>query len=289
MRGAPPRRAARPRTRDDLRIDALGSGSDFTPFLQHSGVPTLNLAYGGEDDSGIYHSIYDDFYHYTHFEDTDFAYGRLAAQTVGTAVIRLADADLLPFDFAALAETVKGYVDDVQALLKSRQDEVRERNRQIEDGVFAATRDPRRPLAAPVAELVPPALNFAPLENASAALTAAAEGYKKALAGASAQLAGNTAAIRAVNAKLMQSERQLLDPSGLPHREWYRHLLYAPGFYTGYDVKTLPGVRESIEQKQYEAAEAEIARAAAVLARETALVDAAAAELRRLGPPTRRP
>jgi N-acetylated-alpha-linked acidic dipeptidase len=288
-RGTPEaRREAR--TRDDLRIDALGSGSDFTPFLQHSGVPTLNLGYGGEDDSGIYHSIYDDFYHYTHFEDTDFAYGRLAAQTVGTAVIRLADADLLPFDFTALAETVRGYVDDVQALLKRRQDEVRERNRQIEDGVFAATRDPRRPLAAPGVEPVPPALNFAPLENASAALTAAAEGYTKALAGASAQLAGNPAAVRAVNARLMQSERLLLDPAGLPHREWYRHLLYAPGFYTGYDVKTLPGVRESIEQKQYEAAEAEIARAAAMLARETALVDAVAAELRRLGPPApRRP
>jgi N-acetylated-alpha-linked acidic dipeptidase len=272
------------RTRDDLRIGALGSGSDFTPFLQHSGVPTLNLGYGGEDDSGSYHSVYDDFYHYTHFDDTDFAYGRLAAQTVGTAVIRLADADVLPFDFTRLAETVKEYVDDVQALLKRRQDEVRERNRQIEDGVFAATRDPRRPLAAPVVEVVPPALNFAPLENASTALTAAAARYKKALTSASGQLAGNTAAIRAVNAKLIQSERQLLDQAGLPHREWYRHLLYAPGYYTGYDVKTLPGVREGIEQKQYEAVDVEIARAAKVLAREAALVDAATAELRRLGP-----
>jgi len=139
-----PEERSEARARDDLRIGALGSGSDFTPFLQHSGVPTLNLGYGGEDDNGIYHSIYDDFYHYTHFEDTDFAYGRLAAQTVGTAVIRLADADVLPFDFTRLAETVKRYVDDVQTLLKRRQDEVRERNRQIEDGVFAATRDPRR-------------------------------------------------------------------------------------------------------------------------------------------------
>jgi len=285
-RGTPDERREA-RARGDLRLDALGSGSDFTPFLQHSGVPTLNLAYGGEDSNGIYHSIYDDFYHFTHFEDADFAYARLAAQTVGMAVIRLADADLLPFDFTSLADTVKKYVDDVEALLKGRQDEVRESNRQIEEGVFAATRDPRRPTVAPAAEPVPPALNFAPLENASAALTAAAEGYRKALAGASAQLAGNTAVVRAVNAMLMQSERQLLDPAGLPQREWYRHLLYAPGFYTGYDVKTLPGVREGIEQKQYEAADAEIARAAKVLARETALIDAAAAELRRLGPPVR--
>ena len=275
------------RTRGDLRIGALGSGSDFTPFLQHSGVPTLNLGYGGEDDSGSYHSIYDDFYHYTHFDDTDFAYGRLAAQTVGTAVIRLADADLLPFDFTRLAETVKGYVDDLQALLKRRQDEVLERNRQIEEGVFAATRDPKRPLLAPVAEAVPPALNFAPLENASTALTAAAERYKKAVASASAKLDTHAAGIRAVNAKLIQSERQLLDPSGLPHREWYRHLLYAPGFYTGYDVKTVPGVREDIEQKHYDSVDAEIARAARALEREAALVNQAAAELGRLVPPVR--
>jgi len=270
------------RSRSDLRIDALGSGSDFTPFLQHNGIPTLSLGYGGEDDNGIYHSIYDDFYHYTHFEDTDFAYGRLAAQTVGTAVIRLADAEVLPFDFTSLAETVKGYVEDVQALLKRRQDEARERNRQIEDGVFAATNDPRRPLVAPAVETVPPALNFAPLENASAALTVAAERYRKALSNASARLAGNAAAVRAVNAKLMQSERQLLDPAGLPHREWYRHLLYAPGFYTGYDVKTLPGVREGIEQRQYKETEAEIARAAKVLDREASLVASAAVELERL-------
>ena len=190
---------------------------------------------------------------------------------------------------------MKGYVDEVQALLKHRQDEVRERNRQIEDGVFAATRDPRRPLVTPAIESVPPALNFAPLENASAALTAAAARYQKALAGAAAKLAGgtaadtagDTAAIRAVNAKLMQSERQLLDPAGLPHREWYRHLLYAPGFYTGYDVKTLPGVREGIEQRKYAEADAEIARAAKMLDRETALVDAATAELARIAAPAK--
>ena len=99
--------------------------------------------------------------------------------------------------------------------------------------------------------------------------------------------AGSIASIRAVNAKLMQSERQLLDPAGLPHREWYRHLLYAPGFYTGYDVKTLPGVREGIDQRQYAEADVEIARAAKMLDRETALVDAATAELARLGPPVR--
>ncbi len=272
------------RTRGDLKIGSLGSGSDFTPFLQHNGVPTLNLGYGGEDASGVYHSIYDDFYQYTHFEDTDFAYGRLAAQTVGTAVIRLAEADVLPYDFPRLAATIKEFVGEVQSLLKKRQDEVRERNRQIEDGVFAATNDPRRPLVAPQVEAVPPAINFAPLENASAALTDAADRYAKALAAAGPRLAGNTAVIRAVNEKLIQSERQLLDPSGLPHREWYRHLMYAPGFYTGYDVKTLPGVREGIEQRQYESTEAEVVRAAKALDRETALILSAVRVLEALQP-----
>jgi N-acetylated-alpha-linked acidic dipeptidase len=271
------------RSRDDLRIESLGSGSDYTPFLQHSGVPTLSLEYGGEDRNGIYHSIYDDFYHYTHFQDPDFVYGRLAAQTVGTAVIRLADADVLPFDFTRLAATVKDFVDEVEALLKKRQADIRERNKEIEEGVFAATNDPRRPLVAPKPETVPPAIDFAPLEKAVASLAAAAERYKKAIDAAGPRLAANAAAAGSVNAKLIQSERQLLDPAGLPNRQWYRHLIYAPGFYTGYDVKTLPGVREGIEQAHYAEAEAQAARVVKALDRETALVTSVATELERIG------
>ena len=163
------------RTRGDLRIGALGSGSDYTPFLQHHGTASLNLSFGGLDEDGIYHSIYDDFYHFTKFSDTDFLYGRALAQTVGTAVIRLADADVLPYEFTGLADTVQTYVGELQDLLKQRQDEVRERNRQIDDGVFAAVNDPKRPRPIPQVEAVPPAINFAPLENAAAALTRAAE------------------------------------------------------------------------------------------------------------------
>jgi N-acetylated-alpha-linked acidic dipeptidase len=266
---------------EDLPIAALGSGSDFTPFLQHNGVPTLNLGYGGEDEDGIYHSIYDDFYHYTHFQDTDFAYGRLAAQTIGTAVIRFADADVLPFEFTHLADTVTGYVAEVKALVKQRQDRVRERNREIQDGVYAAVNDPRRPLLTPAIEPVAPAMNFAPLENAATALQAAAERYKKALSAAEPRLGQNAGVVSAVNARLIQSERQWLDPAGLPRREWYRHLLYAPGFYTGYSVKTLPAVREAIEQAMYQDVDAEVTRAAKAIMREAALVDAAAADLER--------
>ncbi|MCX6552922.1 MAG: M28 family peptidase [Acidobacteria bacterium] len=278
---------AEARSRANLHIEALGSGSDFTPFLQHNGVPTLNLGFGGEDPDGIYHSIYDDFYHYTTFQDTDFVYGRVLAQTVGTAVIRLAGADLLPFEFATMADTVDGYVKDVQALLKQRQAAATERNRQIDDGVFAATNDPRRPTVAPPRADVPPAINFAPLENAVAALAVSAQRYTKALAGAGPQLAQHPDVVKAVNTRLMQSERQLLDPAGLPHREWYRHLIYAPGFYTGYGVKTLPGVREGIEQTRFAEAEAEVVRAAGALEREAALVSAAAADLERVAAPVK--
>src|SRR3989449_810079 len=131
------------RQRADLRIDALGSGSDFTPFLQHVGVATLNLGFGGEGGGGIYHSIYDDFKWYTTFDDTAFVYGRALAQTVGTAVMRLADAEVLPYQFTAFAETVGRYVKEVEKLLQEKQDTVRERNRQLDEGVFAATADPQ--------------------------------------------------------------------------------------------------------------------------------------------------
>jgi N-acetylated-alpha-linked acidic dipeptidase len=269
------------RGRADLRIGALGSGSDYSPFLQHAGVPSLNLAFGGLDESdGIYHSIYDDYYHFTKFLDTDFAYGRALAQTVGTAVIRLAESDVMPFQFTHLADTAHTYVRELQTLLKERQDEVRERNLQIEDGVFASVADRRRPIKAPASEEVPPALNFAPLDNAAAALTKAADRYRKAFEAARSKLTPESA--RAVNMRLIQSERQLTDATGLPRRPWYRHLLYAPGFYTGYAVKTMPGVREAIEEKQYAEAESEIARVARALEREKALVEAAAADLERL-------
>jgi N-acetylated-alpha-linked acidic dipeptidase len=271
------RKAAR--ERKDLRIDALGSGSDFTPFLQHNGVATLSLAFGGEDDGGIYHSIYDDFFWYSQFSDRDFIYGRALAQTAGSVVIRLADADLLPFEFTAVAERADAYTKELEKLLEARQKEIAERNRQIEDGVFAAIDDPRRPLVTPKREDVPPALNFAPVLNAATRIGQAAARYQKARDAAGPRLASNPDVVRAVNALLIQSERQLLDPAGLPGRPWYRHLLYAPGYYTGYAVKTMPGVREGIEQKKYVEAESEIVRVAAALDRQSALITKAAEAL----------
>ena len=260
------------RTRSDLRISALGSGSDYSAFLQHAGVPTLNLSFAGLDDSeGIYHSIYDDYYHFTKFLDTDFVYGRALAQTVGSLVIRLADASVLPFEFTSLADTVQTYVSDLEAQLKNRQTEVKELNQQIEEGVFTAIADPRRQTTAPVVESVPPSINFAPLDNAASALSQAADRYKKSLDAARSRLTPDQ--IRAINKGLIQSERYLTDTGGLPRRPWYRHMLYAPGFYTGYGVKTMPGVREALEQKNYAEAEREIVRVAEALTREAQLID----------------
>jgi N-acetylated-alpha-linked acidic dipeptidase len=269
------------RSRADLRIGALGSGSDFTPFLQHLGVPSLNLGYGGEDDAGIYHSIYDDFYYYTHFSDTSFVYGRALAQTMGTAAMRLADADVLPYDYTNLAETVHGYIDELQKLATGAADAARERNLEIEEGSFAATNDPHSPTVTPPALTVPPHISFAALENAADSLTKAAEHYSKAYD--KAMTSGDTSraksSLAAVDAILEHSEHVLTDPKGLPMRPWFQHLLYAPGFYTGYGVKTVPEVREAIEQKKYGDVDAAITRVAGVVNAEAALVESAATAL----------
>lgn len=263
------------RDRSDLRLDALGSGSDFTPFLQHAGVPTLNVGFGGEDDGGIYHSIYDSFYWYTHFSDTSFVYGRALAQAAGTMIMRVADADLLPEEFGNLTETARGYITELKALRESTAKEIEERNRQIAEGAFALLNDPRRPTLPPRVDAPAPTLNFAPLENAAVALDSAAARFEKAYA---AFPGGNATAmaLAPVNALLRQSDQALLLADGLPRRPWYRHSLYAPGFYTGYGVKTMPGIREAIEEKNWRLADAEILRVASGLLAESTLVARAA-------------
>jgi N-acetylated-alpha-linked acidic dipeptidase len=269
------------RERPDLRIGALGSGSDYGAFVDHLGIASLDLGYGGEGGGGVYHSIYDDFYWYAHFSDTSFVYGRALAQTAGTAVMRLADAELLPFDFSDFTDTIHKYTDDLKKLLKSKQDEVREQNKEIEEGVFTATADPQKSFVPPKPEEVPPYLNFAPLENATDALTQSAQRYRKAVekanANGGAALAG--APLSPLNALLVQSERKLTSPEGLPGRPWYKHEIYAPGVYTGYGVKTMPAVRESIEQKKWKQADEGIIEVGRILAAEAALINSAAAEL----------
>lgn len=268
------------RQRADLRIDPLGSGTDFTTFLDHLGVASLNLGYGGEDNEGIYHSIYDDFYWYTHFSDTEFVYSRALSQTIGTMVMRFANADVLPYQFTDFADTMKKYTDELKKLLKDEQDEANETNQKLDEGVYSATSDPRHPTAFPKRADVPPFINFAPLDNVVAILSSSAEKYQKALSGL--QKSDASTSLEALNRLLLQSERRLTLDQGLPRRPWYKHQIYAPGWYTGYAPKTMPGVREAIEEKRYKEAEDQVLNVAKVLQAEADLIDRATAELAKL-------
>jgi N-acetylated-alpha-linked acidic dipeptidase len=274
MSRATPAQRAEFKSRPDLRISALGSGYDYTVFTDHLGVASLNIGYGGEDaGGGQYHSIYDDFYWYTHFEDTDFAYGRALAQTAGIMMMRLADAEILPFKFTNFADTIHTYITEIKELDNTQRARTKELNSQIEEGVFDAMANPKKKMVPPSHEPVPPYLNFAPLDNAADELTRASEAYEKAFTAAGSN------ASPAVNAKLIKSERMLLSSAGLPNRPWFENLIYAPGFYTGYGVKTIPGVRESIEQKRWTEADVQIAHAAAALQKEADLLDEAAKQI----------
>ncbi|MGA8183373.1 MAG: transferrin receptor-like dimerization domain-containing protein [Terriglobia bacterium] len=270
------------RSNPDLKIGALGSGSDYTVFLDHLGVASLMLSYGGESNgAGIYHSIYDDFYWYTHFNDTKFVYGRALAQTVGTTVMRLADADILPLDYSEFANTVRTYVDQLKDRLKREQDESKELDTEIKEGIFTATSDPEKTYVPPKPEAMPPFLNFAPLDNGVAALELSAGHYQRALQAAESNggAALAHASLADVNRRIIETERKLIRPEGLPGRAWYRHQIYAPGAYTGYDVKTLPSVREAIEQRQWDEAGQQIEIVGKVLEDEAQAIEVAASAL----------
>jgi N-acetylated-alpha-linked acidic dipeptidase len=274
-RTAEDRRDARERA--NLRLEALGSGSDYTTFVDHLGIASLNFGFGGEGGGGVYHSIYDDFSWFTRFSDTDFLYGRALAQLAGTIVLRLSDADVLPFDFTGLADAVARYVKEIRDLAKERREAVEESNRRIDEGVPEAVADPREPFVAPKKAPAVPEFDFSPLEKASASLTDAAREFETAFAGA--ERAGAARLARA-NALLRSAERALTRDEGLPRRPWFKHFVYAPGFYTGYDVKTLPTVREAIEEKQYAEVNPEAVRTAEALARAAAHIREAASALR---------
>jgi N-acetylated-alpha-linked acidic dipeptidase len=271
------------REREDLRISALGSGSDYSSFLDHLGVPSLNLGFGGEDNGGIYHSAYDDFYWFMHYSDSTFVYGRALSQAAGTAVMRLASADVLPFAFANLAETSGRYVKELKKLRDSVADQITERNSEIGENVYFATSDPRDPTIAPARQEAAPQVNWDILDKASDSLTKSAARYDAAYAKALSRMSGSNAArdaqVRTINQRLLQAERALTSEEGLPGRPWYRHMIYAPGFYTGYGVKTMPGPREAIEQHQWANIDHEIGKVAAALNREASLVSDLAREL----------
>lgn len=241
----------------DLAIAALGSGTDFTPFLQHLGITTLDLYYSGEDDGeGIWHSIYDSFDNYIRFGDPNFAYGVAEAETVGHVVLRMANATVLPLRIGDFADTMKGYVEELHKLAQEARHHATDLAALLDGKAFLLASDPTRPVNAPTREAEVPYLDFAPLDNALVRLKRTAAAYDEVYAQAAAKdFALDDARRTEVNSVLRGLEQELTDPRGLPGRTWFKHMIYAPGLYTGYAVKTVPGVREAIEQREWHQAD----------------------------------
>jgi N-acetylated-alpha-linked acidic dipeptidase len=269
------------RKRSDLVVDALGDGSDFTAFQDFAGISTLDLGFSDENDGDQYHSIYDDFYWYSHFVDTEFVYGRALSQTAGTAIMRMADADWLPVDYAPQAQVIENYEAELEKLLKDKQDEFAERNLELSEGVFKATNDPRRPTLPPPAETIPPFMNFAPMKNAIELLKKSADRYSQALV--SLQTPGSPAlsaqSLESINADLLHVSRLFLNQKGLPERPWFKNQIYAPGAYTGYGAKPIAAVREYMDEKKWSEADAQIPQVSQVIDNVAAGIDKAAQDI----------
>ena len=252
-------------TRADLRIAPLGSGSDYTPFLQHLGIASLNIGFGGENGGGAYHSAYDSFDHYTRFGDPGFAYGIALAKVAGRAVLRFANAEVLPYTFTNYVDNVAQYAGEVMALADDVRASTEQENQLIADRAYALAADPTKTYIVPEPQAPVPYLNFAPLQNALRRLEASAKAYDAALAQHGTDVPA--AQQERLNEVLMGMEQVMMREDGLPRRPWFRHQIYAPGFYTGYGVKTLPAVREAIEQRDWDEAAAQIPLVAATLER----------------------
>lgn len=244
----------------DLTISALGSGSDYSSFLQHLGIPSLNVGFGGEGAGGEYHSIYDTYENYSRFKDPGFEYGVALSKLAGHAALRLADADVLPFDFRSLSKTITGYTTDLISIADQMRESTSVENQIISNNAYQLAGDATKPLKAPAAKSEVPYIDFSRLQNALVTFDKVAQQLQDVK---KAQLPA--AKLEVLNKALYQAEQQLLHAGGLPNREWYKHVIYAPGFYTGYGVKTMPGIREAIEQRRWKEAEEQIGIAAAAI------------------------
>jgi N-acetylated-alpha-linked acidic dipeptidase len=263
------------RKREDVRVPAIGSGSDYTPFIQHSGIASLNISFGDEEEYGQYHSIYDSFDHYIKFMDPGFEYGVALAKTGGRTMLRLANAEVLPFEFSAIAESISQYVDDLKDLSNKMREETDERNLRIKNKEYELYFDLRKNFVTPASQDPVPYLNFAPLENAAAKLEKSAANFKR----VSAEKA-NDESIQKLNEILMLSERALTRKEGLPGRPWWQHQIYAPGVYTGYAAKPLPSISEAIDQRKWKLAEEQIVVVADTLEKFSAEIDRATETLK---------
>ena len=251
--------------RKDLRISPLGSGSDYTPFLQHLGIASLHMGFGGENAGGAYHSAFDAFDHYVRFGDPDFTYGTTLANVTGRTVLRFANADVLPFSFSNYVDNVKKYADEVMKLADSMRDETEKENLKIKNGAYTLTADPKKTFVPPTPKDPVPYFNFAPLQNALAQLESTAKKYDAALMEKGEGI--DSEMKEKLNELLMGVEQLMTREQGLPRRPWFKHQIYAPGFYTGYGVKTLPGIREALEQRNWKEASDQIGIVASTIER----------------------
>jgi N-acetylated-alpha-linked acidic dipeptidase len=234
------------------KIGALGAGSDYSPFIQHMGIASMNLGFGGEDAGGDYHSIYDSYDHYTRFGDPGFKYGIALSKTTGRIMMRLANADVLPFDFNSFYKTLNDYASEVKTLLDNQRNETEVENKIIKDNLYRLAKDPTKTYIAPSTKENVPYLNFSELENSLVQLKNLAEQYQKVYDNGTQLPIEKQSQLNGI---LFNAERSLISEKGLPRREWYKHQIYAPGFYTGYGVKTLPAIREAIEQRNWKEAQ----------------------------------
>jgi N-acetylated-alpha-linked acidic dipeptidase len=239
----------------DLQLGALGSGSDYTPFLQHLGINSVNLGFGGESQYGVYHSAYDSFDHYRRFVDPSFEYGVALAKVAGRIMLRAAQAEIIPAREGDFAASVAGYDEELHKLADSMRTKTRDLTKLLDDDSYKLTENPDLPRAPPARFAEVPYLNFAELDNAVAKLEQSAKAFDKEYARlGAADDARSAAAKERVNSALATLEQNLMDPHGLPGRDWYQHMIYAPGLHTGYGVKTLPGIREAIEERRWDEA-----------------------------------
>jgi N-acetylated-alpha-linked acidic dipeptidase len=248
----------------DLLIGPLGSGSDYSAYLQHLGLPAIDVAYGGEGQSGgVYHSLYDDYEHHSRFVDPGFVYDATLAKTVGRMVIRLADADLPVQRYGDFADTVGRYLDEVKKLDTTTREQGATRAKLLAANAYKLADDPKRTDGDPAPLAPSPKLDFGPMDAAVAKLKASASAFDAALAAkgpslSKAQKAQLDAVIRPLDQRLLRKE-------GLPGRPWYMNMIYAPGRFTGYGAKTLPGIREAIEERRFADATTYIGLTAAAL------------------------
>ena len=259
----------------DLPISALGSGSDYTPFLQHLGIVSINFEYGGEgEQTGVYHSQYDTYEHFSRFGDPGMVYGVAMAKTGGRLVLRAADADVVPLQFTDMAANIEQNLAELHRLADAQRERAATTDRLLDSKAFALADDPTKPTVPPDRLDPVPSIDFGPLDAAVVKLKISAAAYDSALIGAGT-LPPNARA--RLDTTLIGVEHSLTDPEGLPGRPWYQHLVYAPGMLTGYGAKTLPGVREALEGRRWAEARAYIGRTAAVIDAARALIDQATA------------